>query len=65
MVVPDGFTAQEILDGVAKEAGIMLAGSFDVFAGKLIRIGHMGENANMEDVKLTLEALLKVLSKSK
>ena len=65
MVVPDGFTTQEILDGVAKEAGIMLAGSFDVFAGKLIRIGHMGENANMEDVKLTLEALLKVLSKSK
>lgn len=65
MVVPEGFSAQEILDGVAEEAGIMLAGSFDVFAGRLIRIGHMGENANMKDAELTIEALLKVLSKSK
>ena len=63
MEVPEGRTAQEILDGVAEEAGVMLAGSFDVFAGKLIRIGHMGENANMPDAKLTVEALLKVLSK--
>lgn len=61
--VPEGMQAQEILDAVADEAGIMLAGSFDVFAGKLIRIGHMGEQANMEDAKLTVEALLKVLSK--
>lgn len=61
--IPEGKTAKAILDGVAEEAGIMLAGSFDVFAGKLIRIGHMGENANMEDAKLTVEALLKVLSK--
>ena len=63
MVVPEGKDAKAILDGVAEEAGVMLAGSFDVFAGKLIRIGHMGENANMEDAKLTVEALLKVLSK--
>ncbi|MBO5238886.1 MAG: alanine--glyoxylate aminotransferase family protein [Lachnospiraceae bacterium] len=63
MVVPEGKDAKAILNGVAEEAGIMLAGSFDVFAGKLIRIGHMGENANMEDAKLTVEALLKVLSK--
>lgn len=63
MEVPEGMEAKTILDGVAKEAGIMLAGSFDVFAGKLIRIGHMGENANMKDAKLTVEALLKVLSK--
>lgn len=61
--VPEGKTDRAIIDGVAKEAGIMLAGSFDVFAGKLIRIGHMGEQANMEDAKLTTEALLKVLSK--
>ena len=54
MEVPEGMEAKTILDGVAKEAGIMLAGSFDVFAGKLIRIGHMGENANMKDAKLTV-----------
>lgn len=61
--VPEGRTAKEIIEGVANEAGIMLAGSFDVFEGKLIRIGHMGENASMEDAKLTIEAVLKVLSK--
>lgn len=61
--VPEGRTAEEIIKGVAMEAGIMLAGSFDVFEGKLIRIGHMGENAYMEDAKLTIEAVLKVLSK--
>lgn len=63
MVIPNGMDEKSILEGVAKEANIMLAGSFDVFAGKLIRIGHMGENANMNDAKLTVEALLKVLSK--
>lgn len=61
--VPEGKTDKEILDGVAQEAGIMLAGSFDVYAGKLIRIGHMGENAEKKYVKLMLEALLRVLSK--
>lgn len=61
--IPDGMDEKSILKGVAEEANIMLAGSFDVFAGKLIRIGHMGENANMNDAKLTVEALLKVLSK--
>lgn len=65
VVVPEGMTAEEILTGVAEESGIMLAGSFDTFAGKLIRIGHMGEQSNALDVKLTVEALLKVLSKSK
>lgn len=61
--VPEGKTAKEIIDEVAQEAGIMLAGSFDVYAGKLIRIGHMGENAEKKDVKVAVEALLKVLSK--
>lgn len=61
--VPEGMAAAAILDEVAREAGIMLAGSFDVFAGQLIRIGHMGEQADMADAKLTIEALLKVLSK--
>lgn len=60
--VPDGFTADEILGRLLHEYGIMLAGSFDLFAGKLIRIGHMGENANEADVKETLQALREILS---
>ena len=40
-----------------------LAGSFGCFAGKLIRIGHMGENAYMEKVQEVLDALQEVLKK--
>ena len=59
--VPEGHTAEEILDKMLSKYNIMLAGSFDVFAGKLIRIGHMGENANEKDVKDTLTALAEIL----
>lgn len=55
--IPEGVTGKEILDTMVKEYNIMLAGSFDVFAGEVIRIGHMGENANEADVKDTLKAL--------
>lgn len=59
--VPDGVTDKEILSYMKEQFGIMLAGSFGIFAGKVIRIGHMGENANKQDVKETLTALYKTL----
>ena len=46
-----------------KDHNILIAGSFDVFAGKIIRIGHMGNNAQIEKVKETLKALDDTLSK--
>lgn len=61
--VPEGFTAEEILRTMRDKYGIMIAGSFDIFAGKLLRIGHMGENANEADVKETLRALKEILEK--
>lgn len=61
--VPDSMTANEILDRMKKEYNIMLAGSFDVLAGEVIRIGHMGENANDKDVDETLDALRHILKK--
>lgn len=63
--VPEGITASEILESMKKEHGIMIAGSFDVLTGQVIRIGHMGENANEKDVKETLDALKEVLSSHK
>lgn len=54
--VPAGLTDTAILKAVAEE-GIMIAGCFDVLAGRVLRIGHMGENANIEDMRLTLRAL--------
>lgn len=59
--VPDGIEASEILEAMKKEYGIMIAGSFDVLTGQVIRIGHMGENANERDVRETLDALNEVL----
>lgn len=55
--VPEGTAAKEILDIMRNEHNIMLAGSFDSLAGQVIRIGHMGSNANVEDMTETMEAL--------
>ena len=40
----------------------MLSGCFDVLAGKVFRIGHMGENARIEDMTLTMDALDKTFA---
>ena len=55
--VPEETTADAILDGVKKDYNIMLAGSFDVLAGKVIRIGHMGNNATFYNVREVFAAL--------
>ena len=61
--VQEGTTAKEILDTMRKEYNIMLAGSFDKLAGRVIRIGHMGSNANVTDMSETLGALNDTLEK--
>ena len=61
--VPEGHTAEEILHKMRYDHNILLAGSFGCFAGKLIRIGHMGEYAYMEKVQEVLDALKEVLNK--
>ena len=55
--VPEGTTAKAILDGVKNDYNIMLAGSFDVLAGKVIRIGHMGNNSDCYNVREVFAAL--------
>jgi aspartate aminotransferase-like enzyme len=55
--VPEQTTAKDILEKMRSEHGIMLAGSFDVLEGQVIRIGHMGENAREADMTETLSAL--------
>ena len=41
---------------------VMISGCFDVLAGKVIRIGHMGENANVDDMAMTLDAMDKTFA---
>lgn len=60
--VPEQITTEQILDKMKTDHNIMLAGSFDELEGKVIRIGHMGVNANQIDMEETLSALTKVLT---
>lgn len=62
-MVPEGMTAEYILDEMRQKYNIILAGSFGELAGKVIRIGHMGENAREEKVEEVLKALLEICKK--
>ena len=55
--VPYGLKDSDILRLMKEKHGIMIAGCFGCLAGKVIRIGHMGENANISDMELVMDAL--------
>ncbi|MGN1413447.1 MAG: pyridoxal-phosphate-dependent aminotransferase family protein [Anaerovoracaceae bacterium] len=63
ILIPQGITEKEILEGMEKDYNIMISGCFDVLAGIVVRIGHMGENAYEEKVEATLKALQGTLEK--
>ncbi len=60
--VPDGVTDKQILSTMTDKYNVMISGCFDVLAGKVIRIGHMGENANIDDMAMTLDAMDKTFA---
>ncbi len=62
-LVPEGLTDEYILREMKEKYNIMLAGSFGEFAGKVIRIGHMGENATEENVDQVLEGIIDICKK--
>lgn len=61
--VPAGITDTEIIEEMIQDYHIMVSGSLGELKGKVIRLGHMGNNANVKDVAATLDALTKVLKK--
>ncbi len=61
IVVPEGISDKALLKKMREEYGVMISGCFDVLAGKVVRIGHMGENANVPDMLTTLHAFQNVL----
>ena len=63
IAVPEGITDIEILEGMEIDYNIMISGCFDVLAGKIVRIGHMGENCYEDKVAETLAALQGTLEK--
>lgn len=60
--IPAETTCDAILTHMRSEHQIMLAGSFDELSGKVIRIGHMGSNADFEDMMATMYALSETLT---
>jgi len=62
IVLPEGISDKELLQKMRNQYHVMISACFDVLAGKVIRIGHMGENANVPDVAQTLVALGDVLT---
>lgn len=63
-LVPEGITDEALRRGMERDYGIMIAGSYDELAGKVVRIGHMGENAYPEKVVETLDAVQGTLEKA-
>lgn len=61
--VPSGINDEELIGTMINDFNIFIAGSFDFLKGKVIRIGHMGENAHVDKVSYTLLALDKSLEK--
>lgn len=55
--VPEGVDSGALLQTMDRKYGVMIAGCFDILAGKVFRLGHMGENANAADMILMMDAL--------
>lgn len=61
--VPEGVKAEQILKVIREDYNLLLAGSFDVLAGEVIRIGHMGYNCTDDNMKETFAALNGAMNK--
>jgi aspartate aminotransferase-like enzyme len=59
--VPDEIDDKKLREHMLNEFGVFIAGSFGYLGGRVIRIGHMGENARVDKVSYTLFALQKSL----
>lgn len=59
--IPEGVEDLPLREYMINKYGIFIAGSFGFLAGKVIRIGHMGENAKPNKVSYALFALQRAL----
>ena len=55
--IPQGVDSARLLQTMDQKYGVMIAGCFDFLAGKVFRIGHMGENAKLADMTQLFAAL--------
>ncbi|TDT60961.1 pyridoxal-phosphate-dependent aminotransferase family protein [Fonticella tunisiensis] len=59
--VPKGIDDKKLRNYMLDKYNVLISGSFGYLEGKVIRIGHMGENARIDRVSYTLFALQRAL----
>ncbi|MTK13815.1 MAG: alanine--glyoxylate aminotransferase family protein [Clostridiaceae bacterium] len=59
--IPEDINDAELRNYMLEKYNVLIAGSFGYLGGKVIRIGHMGENARIDKVSYTLFVLQKSL----
>ncbi|MCX0398329.1 alanine--glyoxylate aminotransferase family protein [Clostridium perfringens] len=59
--IPEEIGALNLRNHLNKEYNVLMSTSLDKYEDKLLRIGHMGENANIEDITYVLNAIDKAL----
>lgn len=57
VLVPEGMDDQAFINSLQEKHGVLISGAFGPLAGKVLRIGHMGENCHEEAVNYTLECI--------
>ncbi len=62
---PTGFDAVELQKRLGEDFGILVAGGIGELKGEVLRIGHMGPTANLQDLLSVVEALGSILKESK
>jgi aspartate aminotransferase-like enzyme len=60
--IPAGFSIESLIDHMHREKGLLLSGSIGYLKNKVLRIGHMGENAKVEEVASVLKILEEALA---
>lgn len=58
---PEGLNFKSLFNTMKNEHKVLIAGAFGELEGKVIRIGHMGENADKEKLSIMFRALQKSL----
>ncbi|HAT4251464.1 TPA: alanine--glyoxylate aminotransferase family protein [Clostridium perfringens] len=59
--IPEEIGALNLRNHLNKKYNVLMSTSLDKYEDKLLRIGHMGENANIEDITYVLNAIDKAL----
>lgn len=60
--VPEGMDELAFRDALINQYGIMITGAFGPLQGKVLRIGHMGENNAENYIELTIKAIKALVS---